>query len=555
MIRTADPPLDPGSNPGKRRWAITWGVACLLGVGHGISAPIGLSAAELRIGLSSMAISADPHARMAQPDYVLAEHVHDSLAGMDASSQPAPELATSWWMNENGDWVFRLRRDVRFQNGDEFTARDVIYSYCRVLGPPGTHHPRTDALADIELVTAPDPYTLVIHPHRAMPVFPALLAGIPIAAASPGAQPVYNPAGCADMPESAFDPGHRNVGSGPYRILSFSPQRVELQRNPNYWGAAPAWDRVELIRLADEERVHGLVQGRVDVIDAVPSGALAFLRRHAGLRIVVAPSDVLHYLQTNQFAEMPAGVDGTGGRNPFRDVRVRQAISHAIDRRLIVERIHGGHGLIATQLSRPGSGGYDPRIAGEDADRHKARRLLEEAGYGQGFDATILTVSSLRRSADVVAHLLRQIGLRVRVETASNREFWDRIAAGGFSLYYAGWVASPDSMPATYRALVGTPDTERRYGAHNYGGFRSAAIDALVAEAEQSLDAPRRDRLLRQAALLLSREGGIIPVMYGYGRWGIRANLQMTPRLDQMTLAADIRPLPESPAGLSGNGR
>ena len=210
------------------------------------------------------------------------------------------------------------------------------------------------------------------------------------------------------------------VGTGPFRLVTFVPnQEVVLTRFDGYWGRRVEHERVVMRLLANNgARSAALLSGSVDLIERPPVENLDRLRAAPGFTIAEAASANIIYMSFDQALEPSPGISGTDGRNPFKDVRVRRAVSLAINREAIASRIMGGQATPANQMAPPVTFGHDPSIPAERFDPDAARRLLAEAGYPNGFRLTVHTPTARYQSDVAVAQAIAQMLARIGIETA-----------------------------------------------------------------------------------------------------------------------------------------
>ncbi|KPF83947.1 hypothetical protein IP70_17275 [alpha proteobacterium AAP38] len=507
------------------------------------SVPVTAIAADLRLGVMNLAQSTDPHVGANRNEYMLHDQVYEGLAQADARFQPSPRLAESWEMQSDGSWLFRLRRDVRFQNGRPLTPRDVIYSFCRTgkVGPEP--RPFAARLAEVASVTAPDAHSILVRHRSKVTIFPSDVANIPIIPApgepSSRAPVSYSAEGCAAftdwLDDGKFGSAGSRAGTGPFRLVSFGDKEILLERNPDYWGRSADWDHVRLIRLAENERVPAMLEGRIDVLDGVSLEALPFFASQQAMQVVEGPSAAVTYLQSNQH------VPGDGSANRFRDVRVRRALMLAIPARLLADRIVPGYGTATGQMAMQGMAGYTPGIPDDVYDPQEAKRLLAEAGLAGGFDTTLMVTPLQSKIGDAIAYFLDKVGVRVKVQVEPMERYIERLRTGDFQLFYGGWIFNPANMPDSLRALLGTSSGGPSRGAHNYAGYCNADIDRLLRAALGEPDPTKRDSMLQSATRAFFDDVAWIPVMHAQGRWVVRKGVKLDPRLDRLLLASEIR--------------
>lgn len=500
------------------------------------------SAADLRIGLMNLARSTDPHVGANRNEYLLHDQVYEGLAHADASFQPQPRIAESWEQLPDGAWLFHLRRGVRFQNGRSLSPRDVIYSMCRTAKVGPEPRPFAARLAEVATITAPDAHSILVRHHNPVMIFPSDVASIPIIPAPPEKNPAavsYSADGCsgfADWTDSSRfnDPAFR-AGTGPYRVVEFGDKEIVLERNPGYWGGPGDWEKVRLIKLAESERVAAMMEGRIDILDAVSLEALPFFASRPGVTVVEGPSAAVAYLQANQHAPTE------GQTNRFRDVRVRRALMLAIPGQLLADRIVPGYGSATGQIAMPGMAGYTTAIPTDVYDPSEAKRLLAEAGVAGGFDTTLMVTPLQSKIGDAIAYFLDKVGVRAKVQIEPMERYTERLRTGDFELFYGGWIFNPTNMPDSLRALLGTGTDGRNRAAHNYAGYCNPVIDRLLRAALSEADAGNRDRMLQEAALALYNDVAWIPLMHAQGRWVVRNGVELQPRLDRLLLIQEIR--------------
>jgi len=514
-----------------------------------IALPAPTLAQDLRIALSSLPSTADPHVSASRIAFMLTDQVYEALAGTDADMQPYPLLAERWERTAEGDWLFHLRNGVAFHDGRPFTSRDIVYSFCRALRITEGNRPFAARLADVRAVEMRAPMQILIRMVQPRAVFPIDVATIPIVAAPAAADPVYTPGGCPDdvrLDSNRSDNLSPAVGTGPYRKTAFGPQSVDMVRHDGYWGNRSPWARVRFQPMAGTSGIKALLEGQVDIVDTPPVETLSFLEARSDVVVVKGPTTMVHYLQVNQ---NPDAVPTTGPPgaipNPFTDHRVRRAVSLALPRDLIIRRVAQGLGAPTAQLPGPGMEGHAPDIPDDPYVPEEARRLMAEAGYADGLTTTLLTLPSQSRMAETIAHFLTMVGIRVTVEVEEGEAFWRRLREGDFGMFYAGWVFMPTDPADSMLALLGPAESTTipgvvGRGAHNYGRYDNPALNDLLSSALVTDDTAERNAILREAQRLATDDAAWIPIMAMQGRWAVRAGIDLQPRRDRLLLAARI---------------
>ncbi|MCI0755286.1 ABC transporter substrate-binding protein [Teichococcus vastitatis] len=536
----------------RQEWA-RWSLAAALVAGWAGSS----GAQTLRIGLAAETTALDPLSNEITSNYTATRHIFDTLVQTDAQQRPGPGLALRWSARGERQWVFDLRPDVRFSDGTPFTGRDVLFTFCRILNNP-TAAPGAFAepVRNMENVELEGEHRVVVTTRGPNPLLPADLSNTAILSSRvAGDRPMrFTPEdGCGvagSFPAiNDFNGGQAAIGTGPFTLEDYVPgQRLMLRRNESYWGPKPHWARVELRPVtAGGPRVAGLLAGDFDLIENPAARDLERIRRDGRFTEQVTPSTRIMYLQPD-VARARSPMVNEGGRNPLQDLRVRQAISAAIDRKAIVERVMEGAAEVAYQFLPDGmSGALDPAPELR-FDPALSRRLLAEAGYPDGFPL-VLHASNNRyvndaKVAQTLAQYLSRVGIRATVDTMPVSVFFTRRRENEFSLTLGGWGSSTGEASSFLRHWVATANREEGLGSRNYGGYSNPELDAVLKQALRTMDDAAREALLRQAVSLTLRDLPEIPLYFESSTWAFRKDLAFTGRVDQMTLATEVRPAP-----------
>ncbi len=512
------------------------------------------SAQDLKVGASAEATSIDPHFHNVSPNNALRRHIFEALVATDPNQKLVPGLAASWKALNDTTWEFKLRPDVRFTNGDAFTATDFIYTMCRVPTVENSPSSFTVYTRGIEAIEAPDPLTLIIRTESPRPLLPVNMSTIGVLNAKVfgGAGVKYNKAGCENLgtpPKSAdFNSPAKTVGTGPYKLVEYTRgTQIVLERNDAYWGGKPHWKRVVVRPITSEgPRVAALLAGDVDLIETPPIQDFDKIRG-AGFSIAQALSNRIIYIHLDQFAEPTPGIKGPE-KNPLKDKRVREALSASIDRKAIVERIMGGVAVAAGELLPVPLFGSSPDMKPVAYNPDAARKLLADAGYPNGFELTLGTPNDRyindSKIAQAAAQYFTRVGIKTNVDAMTASTFFSRRNKLEFSAYLAGWGADTGEMSNSLTALILTPDTATGGGHTNKGRYSNKAVDSLTYEATRTIDDVKREDLLRQASKLAMADHALIPLHFEVTPWAFKKGLDYTARADQYTLYTDVKPKP-----------
>jgi peptide/nickel transport system substrate-binding protein len=507
---------------------------------------------ELKIGLSAEPSAMDPHFHNLAPNHSLTKHIFDGLTDQDDNQRLKPGLALSWRTVNDTTWEFKLRPGVKFTDGSELTANDVIYTFCRA--PRVENSPSSLALnvRAVVAMAAPDPLTVVMKTEAPYPLLPSDIVNVRILSAKAnGAGAVtfdrQECKGVGTYPKTeAFNSGQAAIGTGPYKLVRYvKGDRIILERNETYWGDKPAWQRVVFRPITSAgPRVAALLSGDVDMIENVPIQDLARVRANAGFKVVQGLSNRIIFLHFDYIDDAPPGVADTGAKNPFRDKRVREAISKAVDRDAIVARIMGGVAMPAGEMLPPGMFGTNHGAKAQKADPDAAKKLLAEAGYPNGFALVLATPNDRYINdaliAQAVAQMLTRVGLKVSLDAMTQSTFFAKRNRREFGFWLAGWGSDSGEMSSPLRSLLATPSKDKGRGFSNSGGYSNPAIDALIDKALATIDDEQRGEVLAEASRLAMADYGAIPLHFEMTTWAFRKGLDYQPRADQYTLAMKV---------------
>lgn len=488
----------------------------------------------LTVGLASEATSIDPHFHNLTPNSQIGKQIFDNLINQGSRQELLPGLATQWGPINDLTWEFKLREGVTFHDGSPFNADDVVCSFERVPNVPNSPS-SFELYTKGKTVEKIDDYTIHISTEEPYPLMANDVSTISI---------ISDEKGCGASTEE-FNDGTAAFGTGPWKFVEYVPgDRIVLEANKDYWGGAPAFDRVVLKPIkSGPARVAALLAGDVDMINDVPTTDLARLRENPDLTISQGPSNRVIYLHMDQFREDSPHItakDGSDIKNPLLDQRVRLAISKAIHREAIRDRVMEGQSVPAGQLLPEGFFGVSPNLSPLEYDPEGAKELLAEAGVPDGFKITMHGPNDRyindARNLEAIAQMMNRIGIEASVETLPRSVFFSRASRGGpdetpeFSLILAGWGAGSGEASSPLRSLI------RTGGASNRGRHSNAEIDAVIDEALKTVDDAKRQDLLAKATEMAIEEVAIIPVHYQVNAWAMKKGLDFEPRTDEWTL-------------------
>jgi peptide/nickel transport system substrate-binding protein len=531
------------------RRALLPALALILG---GTALPAG--AQTLRVALSAETTSADPLNYALTPNNTLRQHIFEALVDLDADLTVQPGLAESWTREGDREWTFRLRPGVRFHNGQPFTAADVLFTYCRAQNNKDeVVQSYSRIVRRLEKVEVLDEHSIRLTTREPEPLLLSDLSNLTILPQSLINQAKLDFSKGEDCgfagpwPAAAqFNDTSAAIGTGPYKLASYSRNATtELRRNDDYWGPKPHWQVVRMTPVtAAGPRLAGLLAGDYDVIESPATGDLPRLRENAGFRISAKPTTRQIFIQLDTGRSPSPFVNGGDGKNPLQDARVRQALSLAIDRKAIESRVMDGIALPAAQFLPDGMAGTIPGLPVLPYDPAKARELLKQAGYPDGFSFTFHATNNRyindARLAQVLAQFWQRIGVKVELDAMPSSVYFGRRGKREFSVAMGGWGSDAAETLLFFNTWLMSTDRERGLGTSNYGGWSNARFDELAGRAKATMDDAARIKLLQEAGKVALEEMPVIPVQFESAVWAFRKSLAYPGRVDQTTMATEI---------------
>ena len=501
------------------------------------------AAQELKIGLKTEPSSLDPQYHALTPNLQMAAHIFDTLVMQDENLKPIPGLALSWKPISDTAWEFKLRPDVKFHDGSPFTAEDAVFTYERVPKVPNSPGPYTIYTRQMKSFEIVDPLTLRIHTTTPAPLLPLDLGSLPILSKKAASGPAPEGKTSAEL-----NAGNGLVGTGPFKFVEWQRgNQLVVERNDAYWGDKAHWKKVTFRPLTNSTaRVAALLSGDVDLIDDPPTADLGKLKADPKITLARAVSNRVIYIHLDQFAEPSVGIPDTGPKNPLKDRRVREALSLAIDRKGIVDKVMEGIAMPAGDFLPYPMGGTRKDTAIDRFDPTAARKLIADAGYPTGFSITLGApngryINDLK-VAQAVAAMWSRIGVKTEVDAVAPPVFFKNRDTFKYSAYMAGWGSSTGETSNAMKSLVATPDRAKGLGTTNSARYSNKLLDAKLEEALRTVDDKKREELLQEASKIVFGDHGILPLHFELSVWAMRKGLTYTGRADQTTLARFVKP-------------
>lgn len=499
-----------------------------------------------RMATSTDAATLDPHATNALFTFLVVAQLYEPLTHRGDDMRVHPGLAERWEQVEPTRWRFHLRDGVRFHGGEAFEAEDAVFSLGRAKAPTSNYGIFVDTLDRAEAV---DRLTVDVVTRVPDATIPDKMTRVLIMDRG------WSEANRSERPqnfgqrEETFAARNAN-GTGPFTIRSREvDQRTVMVRNPAWWGGKDAAGNVSeyhhIVLASDSTRVAALLSGEVDMVHVVPVQDVERIRRDPRLRVLEGEENRTVFLGMRQDTdELPGRAPGGGGKagNPFRDLRVRQAVAHAVDVEAIRRRTLRGQAIPTGSMWTHFVNGHSPEAEARPAyDRDRARALLAEAGFPNGFATTLdCPVGTYDEACQAVVAMLAQVGIRAALNLQPNTQFIGRIQRRDTGFYMLSWGVPTFDALYTLRAVMAS--RAMAGGASwNAGGWSDPRFDELVRAVESEPDAEARRGLIREAHALHNGQVGHVPLYHMMIPWAHRAGVRVAHRADNQVQVREVR--------------
>lgn len=479
----------------------------------------------MRIALEDEVQTLDPQAQNESVSWSVLGNIFEGLVAFDRNMKIIPSLAESWENPDEFTWRFRLRKGVRFHNGKEFKAEDVVYTLRRAKTYSASKI--KSYLIALDSLKVLDDWTVELITKRSYPVLLNKLTFVFVLPA-PGVSKDKED-------ESIAQP----IGTGPYCFIEWKKgQVVKLVANENYWNSKPTISEVWFMAIPDDyQRVQALLNGSVDLIREAEESEVTRLRQTKGIKVICKPGLSVTYLGFNV------------KKLPFKNKRIRQAVSLALDREDIITRHIFGEALLAGGPLSQNVFGFNPKWSNPiKKNFERANQLLESAGFPKGFSVTLDVVHTAKDIAETIKEQLRKLKIEIKIKLWDWTELYPRLCRGESDFFLTGWGCSSGDASDLFDDCVHTADTKRGYGEANHGGYSNQKLDKLIEESSTILDSSLRLEKLQQIVDLFMEELPLIPL---YMRNNIYAfserprplgqnKIIWEPRQDRRVYAAEI---------------
>jgi len=505
-----------------------------------LAAAIALAAAPalaktLRFSSQGDITTIDPHGNNEGFTNAFLDNIYETLVTRGKDLKIVPGLAETWTQASPTVTRFKLRAGVRFHDGTPFTADDVVFSVQRALSDTSNFKPY---LAGVKEARKVDDLTVEIVTTGPAPVLIPQLTEVRIMSKAWCTK--HNVTKPQDFKNKEETFATRNAnGTGPFILRTREADvKTVAVLNSNWWGKREG-NVTEIVYQpikSDGTRLAALISGEIDFVLDPPPQDIPRLKQDAKIRVVEGNENRTVFFGMDQFRDELL-YSSVKGRNPFKDKRVREAVQHAIDVNAIRTQVMRGLSVPAGIMFAPQVDGY-PKELDKPAkvDREKAKKLLAEAGYPQGFEVT-LDCPNNRYVADekicvAAAAMLAQVNIKVKVN-AQPRTIWSpKIQSMDTSFYMLGWGVPTFDAQYSLQSLLRTRIDKSADGDYNLGRYSNPKVDALIDQLKTEVDPKKRAAIAREVTQLHQADVGHIPLHHQVIPWAMRANVSVVHRAD-----------------------
>jgi len=485
-----------------------------------------VSAETLRWARAGDALTLDPHAQNEGPTSALAHQIMEPLVMRDMTGAMVPALATDWGPSADDPnvWVFNLRQGVTFHDGAAFDSEDVKFSLDRAMTPDSDYK---ELLASVVEVRAPSAYVVEIVTDGPNPIMPNNLTNLFMMdktwAEANNAAKVQDYEGGEDT----FAAKNAN-GTGPYKLISREPDvRTVLEIYGDYWGIDEfpmEITRIEYTPIQNAAtRVAALLSGEVDFVQDVPVQDLERVASTDGLEVRTAPQNRVIFFGMNM-GDADLANDNVEGKNPLADLRVRRAMSMAINRDAIKQVVMRDQSQPAGVISPPFVNGWTAELdAASSTDIDGAKALMMEAGYGDGFSIQLDCPNDRYINDEAICQasvgMLAQIGVTVNLDAKPKAQHFPLINNLETDFYMLGWGVPTYDSEYIFNFLAHTKG--EKYGSWNGTRYSNPDLDAQIVALASETDLDKRNGMIADIWSVVQEEQLYIPIHHQVLNWGM----------------------------------
>ncbi len=470
----------------------------------------------------------NPHGNDEGPTNCVNSNIYDALVFRKGDLSIEPALAESWEQKDEKTWIFHLRKGVKFHNGDPFTADDVVFSFQHCADSKVC----AGMVQFVDTIKKIDDNTIELKTKTPFAPLFKFLSKVMIID-----KKYVEAVGEEEM-------NLKPIGTGPYKVVEWVKEdHITMKANESYWKGTPDIQNVIFRPISNEAtRTAALLSGDVQLITNVPVHDADQIKQNSRLDFIGKPGLRLIYLTVDVNRDKTPTIEG---KNPFTDPKVKEAVQMAIDKDAIVKNIMNGHAYVAQQGNVKETVGYVDGLTTPKYNPEKAKQLLAEAGYPNGFAVTLDAPNNRYpndyKVAEAVASQLAKVGIQVKLNLMPKSLFFNYIRPGDkTSFNLTGWASSLGDCGDWYNTMFYTRDKKKGHGGSNRGHYTNPAFDAALDNADSTSDMATRTKYLQECTKILAKDTPFIPLYFQEDAYGVSKDLDFKPRLDAYIYVYDI---------------
>jgi peptide/nickel transport system substrate-binding protein len=468
-------------------------------------------------------------------------HIYDQLVFQGIDGNLEPGLAVSWKPLSNTRWRIKLRKGVRFHNGTPLTAQGAVDALIRASGKTFKKSQMKHYAKWQKNYRVIDDTTFEIETIKPWPSLPAELSRLSIV-------PVKHIQKVGDV-KFARNP----IGTGAYKFVEWvKDDHLDLVANENYWKGAPSIKNVRIRPIpVNAARTAGLLSGEIDAVWGIAPVDAKKLEANPKINIYRQITARTIYLTFDHWRKEggpykkngPHSVGIPKGKpNPFMKLKVRQAVAHGLNVPELLRTVMHGSGKPATQLNPPIAFGYNKRIKRLPYNLAKAKKLLAEAGFPNGFETRVDCPNNRYINdgpmCEAISGMLSRIGIKAMPNPRPKAVFFKRMSRGDFSMFMAGW--GTDLVGPTFSTVFHTRNLKGGVGRINRGRYSNPAVDTLMNKASVVMDEEQRRAMWEKAWTMVIDDLAFLPLYQQEAIIATQKNVSLKPRFNEWLLAQEV---------------
>jgi peptide/nickel transport system substrate-binding protein len=465
---------------------------------------------------------------------------YEPLVTYDENLKLVPALATSWENPEPTKWIFHLRKGVKFHSGEPFTADDVVFSWKRSLTPGSDMKGYGGLATDVKKI---DDYTVEVDTAKPNPILPRDWVYLYIMSKSWAEK--HNATQASNVKGDNSYANMHEDGTGPFEVVSRQPDvKTVLKRFDGYWNKNLPTNVTEIVFQPIKQastRVAALISGDMDLVRPVPVQDWPRLEKIKDIQILRKPEARAVFIGFDQHRKELL-YSNVKGKNPFKDKRVREAIDLTVNTEVINKKIMRGAARPLGTLIADSINGFDESFGKPyKTDIKKAKKLMAEAGYPDGFEVTLDCPNDRyvndEKICQAVSSMLARIGIKIDLLAQTKSKYFGKVllqAGNKTSMYLLGWTPSSIDAENSLKNLVACRNPKTAAGQFNLGGYCNPKIDELIGKIGSETDQAKRNAMIKKAFTIIRNDYAYLPLVQLPLSWAARKGVKVAQRADNV---------------------